>query len=87
MKMIKTCDDCFEEFEAKNNKITVCDSCRSEFEQFDNADKTGAIWQVVQTRGFRSQEELHYYQFVKSEHKRLCGKDLPKVKEIITGGK
>jgi protein-arginine kinase activator protein McsA len=85
--MTKICDDCFEEFEAENDEITVCKNCRNEFKQFDNADKTGAIWQVVQTRGFRSQAEINYYQFVKSEHKRLCGKDLPKVKEIIKGGK
>lgn len=85
MIMIKTCDDCFEEFEAKNNKITICKDCKPEFEPFTSADKTGGIWQLVQGRGFKSQDEIDYYQFVKSEHKRLCGKDLPKVKEIIKG--
>lgn len=83
--MIKTCDDCFEEFEAKNKKDTVCENCSSDYEPFTSADKTGSIWQVVHGRGFKSQEEIDYYQFVKSEHKRLCGKDLPKVKEIIKG--
>lgn len=84
MKMIKLCDDCFEEFEAENNKITVCKNCKSEYEPFSSANDTGNIWKVVQTRGFRSQEELNHYQFIKSEHKRLSGKDLPKVKEEIS---
>lgn len=81
--MIKTCDDCFEEFEAKNKKVTVCKNCKPEFEPFISADKTGEIWQLVQGRGFKSQGEIDHYQFVKSEHKRLCGKELPKVKEVI----
>ena len=68
---MKICDDCFEE-------IKDC-VCKPEI----TIEQCSRAWQTIQTRGFKSQDEIDQYQIIKKTYKKLRGKDLPKVVEKV----
>jgi len=41
------------------------------------------IYKILNSRGFKSQEEIDEYQKIKLRYKELGGKDLPKINEKV----
>jgi len=75
---MKVCDDCFEEFKGKQ-----CPNCFSQNEDY-TSERCIYIWQVYHSRGgFDTDEQLKEYTNVKKCYKKLTGKDLPKLNEIM----
>ena len=83
---MKTCDDCFEDFEPKTKNQTVCEKCKP-IETEYSSDHCAHLWKVFHSRGFKNQFELDEYQKVKKSYKKLNGRELPKVTEKIKGKK
>ena len=91
---MKTCDDCFEDFEETEfyKDQNVCKTCYNEKrkkapEKYTDIEKMTNIWKILCSRGFKDQIELDEYQIMKKDYTRVTGKELPKLKETINNGK
>ena len=78
---MKTCDDCFEDFEPKHGHQTECETCKP-YDEYDK-DKCVDLWKIFQSRGFNNQMEIDRYQMVKKSYLNHTGKKLPKMYEKV----
>lgn len=81
---MKTCDDCFEEFDPKHKDQIVCETCKP-FPKNHEYGKATCVhcWKVFHSRGFKTQIEIDKYQNIKKSYKHHTGRNLPKIAEKL----